>query len=71
MRCADANPWDGSILCELAAGHVRHTPVKVRGDLHESEGVRWSDACHFPDDDCDPCAALMVEATHNTPGEVR
>lgn len=68
MRCADANPWDASILCELASGHVRHAPVKVRGDLHESEGVRWSDACHFPDDDCAPS---RLEAANNTAGEVR
>lgn len=42
--CADANPWDASILCHLPDAHRR---------LHEAPGpIRWSDACHFPGDDC-------------------
>jgi hypothetical protein len=45
--CADPNPWDASILCRLPEGHA--------GDRHEADGpVRWTDACHFPGDDCRP-----------------
>jgi hypothetical protein len=44
MVCADPNPWDGQIVCELPAGH---------GGLHEAwRCIRWSDRCHFDGDDC-------------------
>lgn len=53
MFCADLNPWDASLLCELPAGH---------GGLHEVQVcVRWSDACHFAGDDC-PLGAHGREA---------
>lgn len=54
--CADANPWDASILCHLLGDH---------DDLHEAEGpIRWSSACHFSGDDCHPAhpAALQEPA---------
>ena len=61
MFCADANPWDASILCELLLGHAA-TPENPRGHLHESEGIRWSDRCHFAGDDCPPATHATLEA---------
>jgi hypothetical protein len=47
MKCADANPWDPAILCELADGHTQR--------LHEApDCIRWSDECHWPGDACPP-----------------
>lgn len=44
MFCADSNPWDGSLLCELSDGHTGH---------HQAHGcIRWADRCHFAGDDC-------------------
>lgn len=46
--CADSNPWDASVLCELPGGHSgRHQatfPVEIS---------RWWDWCHFDGDDCE------------------
>lgn len=57
--CADTNPWDASLLCELLTGH--------HDQRHQAHGcIRWTDACHFPGDDCGPFAHSSRPTTQET-----
>lgn len=49
MRCADMNPWDSSILCDLDSGHDGPHHALLGYDVQ-----CWADHTHFAGDDCGP-----------------
>lgn len=50
MTCNDRNPWAGDIRCQRPSGHDGMHQVHELDWIH-----RWTDDCHHPADDCQPC----------------